>query len=60
MIEFKSAKYLYDLEGVNKTHIQLNLGNNRYQHIRINPNNESYQEIIEWAKIDGNTIEEAE
>ena len=60
MIEFKSAKYLYDLEGVNKTHIQLNLGNNRYQHIRINPNNRSYQEIIEWAKIDGNKIEDAD
>ena len=58
MIEFKSAKYLYDLEGVNKTHIQLNLGNNRYQHIRINPNNESYQEILDWAKIDGNKIED--
>jgi len=60
MINFNSAKYLYDMEGVNKTHIQLNLGNNRYQHIRINPNNKSYQAILEWAKIDGNTIEEAD
>jgi len=60
MINFNSAKYLYDMEGVNKTHIQLNLGNNRYKHILINSNNEEYQEIIEWAKIDGNTIEEAE
>jgi len=51
---------MYDIEGVNKTHIQLNLGNNRYQHIRINPNNESYQAILEWAEIEGNTIEEAE
>ena len=48
------------MEGVNKTHIQLNLGNNRYQHIRINPDNKSYQEIIEWAKIDGNKIEDAD
>ena len=48
------------MEGVNKTHIQLNLGNNRYKHIKIDPNNESYLEILEWAKIDGNTIQEAE
>lgn len=60
MINFNSAKYLYDMEGVNKTHIQLNLGNNRYKHIPINTNNEEYKEIIEWAKIDGNTIEEAD
>jgi len=59
-MEFISAKYLYDMEGVNKTHIQLNLGNNRYKHIKIDPNNESYLEILEWAKIDGNTIQEAE
>jgi len=58
MIKFNSAKYLYDLEGVNKTHIQLNLGNNRYRHIPIDPNNESYLEMLEWAKIDGNTIED--
>ena len=60
MIKFNSAKYLYDIEGVNKTHIQLNLGNNTFKHIRIDSNNEDYQEILEWAKIDGNTIEEAE
>ena len=57
-MEFISAKYLYDMEGVNKTHIQLNLGNNRYKHIKIDPNNESYLEMLEWAKIDGNTIED--
>ena len=60
MINFNSARYLYDMEGVNKTHIQLNLGNNRYKHIFINPNDKEYQEIIEWAKIDGNTIAEAD
>ena len=25
-----------------------------------NPNNADYQEYLEWAKIDGNTIEEAD
>jgi hypothetical protein len=59
MINFNSAKYLYDMEGVNKTHIQLDLGNNRYKHIVINPNNTDYQAILEWV-AEGNTIEEAD
>ena len=60
MINFNSAKYLYDMEGVNKTHVQLNLGNNKYKHITLDPDNTDYQEILEWAKIDGNTIAEAD
>jgi hypothetical protein len=28
--------------------------------IPLDPNNRHYQEILEWAKIDGNTIEEAD
>jgi hypothetical protein len=59
MINFNSAKYLYDMEGVNKTHIQLNLGNNIYKHVRIDPNNADYQAILEWV-AEGNTIEEAD
>ena len=59
MINFNSAKYLYDMEGVNKTHIQLDLGNNRYKHIVINPNNTDYQAILEWV-AEGNTIAEAD
>ena len=59
MINFNSAKYLYDMEGVNKTHIQLDLGNNRYKHIVINPNNADYQAIQEWV-AEGNTIAEAD
>ena len=59
MINFNSAKYLYDLEGVNKTHVQLNLGNNKYKHVRIDPNSEDYQAIQEWV-AEGNTIAEAD
>jgi hypothetical protein len=59
MINFNSAKYLYDMEGVNKTHIQLNLGNNSYKHIIIDPNNADYQAIQEWV-AEGNTIEDAD
>ena len=59
MINFNSAKYLYDMEGVNKTHVQLNLGNNRYKHVLIDPANTDYQAILEWV-AEGNTIQEAE
>ena len=59
MINFNSAKYLYDMEGVNKTHVQLNLGNNRYKHVLIDPNNADYQAIQEWV-AKGNKIEEAD
>jgi len=48
------------MEGVNKTHIQLNLGNSKFKHIVIDPANTDYQAILEWAKIDGNTIEDAD
>ncbi len=59
MMKINSAKYLYDMEGVNKTHIQLNLGNNRYKHVLIDPNSEDYQAIQEWVK-EGNKIEDAD
>lgn len=59
MIKFNSAKYLYDMEGVNKTHVQLNLGNNRYKHVPIDPNDADYQAIQEWV-AEGNTIQEAD
>ena len=55
-MNFISAKYLYDMEGVNKTHIQLNLGDNRFKHIPIDEANTDYQAILEWQKIDGNEI----
>ena len=59
MTDFKSAKYLYDMEG-NKTHIRLNLGNNRYKHILLNTNSEVLKEVLEWSKVEGNKIEEAD
>jgi hypothetical protein len=51
-----SAKYLYDMEGVTKTHIQLELGNNKFKHIPIDEANTDYQAIQEWAAIEGNNI----
>ena len=55
-MNFISAKYLYDMEGVNKTHIQLELGNDKFKHIPIDEANTDYQAIQEWAAIDGNNI----
>jgi len=50
-----SARYLYDMEGLNRTHIQLDLGNNTFKNIRINEANTDYREILEWV-AEGNTI----
>ena len=55
-MDFISAKYLYDMEGVTKTHIQLELGNNKFKHIPINEANTDYQAIQKWSAIDGNNI----
>ena len=59
MMNFNSAKYLSDMEGVNNTHVQLDLGNNKFKHVAIDPNSEDYQAILEWV-AEGNTIQEAE
>jgi len=54
-MNFISATYLYDMEGVNKTHIKLELGNNRWKHIPIDPANTDYQAIQEWIQ-EGNIV----
>ena len=54
-MNFISATYLYDMEGVNKTHIKLELGNNKFKHIPINEANTDYQAIQEWI-AEGNTV----
>jgi hypothetical protein len=54
-MNFISAKYLYDMEGVNKTHIKLELGNNKFKHIPIDLANSDYQAIQEWI-ADGGTV----
>jgi hypothetical protein len=54
-MNFISAKYLYDMEGVTKTHIQLKLGNNKFKHIPIDEANTDYQAIQEWIAA-GNTV----
>jgi len=36
------------------------VNSNRVLSVPINPENTDYQEILEWAKIEGNTIEDAD
>ena len=57
MMNFNSAKYLSD--STNNTHVQLNLGNNKFKHVVIDPNSEDYKAILEWV-ADGNTIQDAD
>ena len=56
-MNFISATYLYDMEGVNKTHIKLELGNNKFKHIPLNPANTDYIAIQEWIKEGGTVID---
>ena len=54
-----SAKYLYDEDGIKKTHIQLDLGDNKKKHIVIDESRESYQEIMRQVEAGELTIQEA-
>ena len=54
-MNFISATYLYDIDGVNKTHIKLELGNDRFKHIPIDLANSDYQLIQEWI-AEGNSV----
>tara|TARA_Y100000389_G_scaffold200973_1_gene242589 strand:+ start:1040 stop:1216 length:177 start_codon:yes stop_codon:yes gene_type:complete len=54
-----SAKYLYDMDDVNKTHILLDLGNNLKKSVPIKEDNTDYQAIQKWV-AEGNTIQEAD
>jgi len=56
-MNFISATYLYDMEGLNKTHIKLELGNNKFKHIPIDEANTDYQEIQEWIADGGEVID---
>jgi len=56
-MNFISATYLYDMEGVNKTHIKLELGNNKFKHIPIDEANTDYQAIMEYIENGGEVID---
>ena len=53
------AKYRLDLDGKTKIGIETTI-NGINMNVPLDPQNTEYIAIQEWAKIDGNTIEEAD
>ena len=58
MTDFTNSKFLYTMDNKTKTHIQTDLGNNKFMIFPIDSENSTYQEYLEWAKT--NTAEEAD
>jgi len=54
-----SAQYKVDLDGVTKTTIKATIDGKVYD-VPLEPANRHYAAILEWAKEDGNEIQEAE
>ena len=54
----KNAQYIKDMKG-NNTVISCTI-NEVPTSVPLDPANTHYQAILEWAKIDGNTIAEAD
>lgn len=54
-----SAQYKVDLDGVTKTVIKATIDGKVYD-VPLEPANRHYAAILEWAKEDGNEIQEAE
>jgi hypothetical protein len=55
----ENAKYMKNLMTDKVTAINC-MWDGQYMSIPISTNNRHYQAILEWAKIDGNTIAEAD
>ena len=55
----ENAKYMKNLMTDKVTAINC-MWDGQYMSIPISTNNRHYQAILEWAKIDGNTIEDAD
>ena len=52
-MDFSNSKFLYDENGVTKTHIQTDLGSNRFKVFPIKPENETYQRYLKWVSNGG-------
>ena len=59
-MDIKSAKYVVGPSGVKIIQVTLNGQDNIHLYIPLDPDNTDYQYILEWEKIDGNTIKDAE
>ena len=54
-----SAQYKVDLDGTTKISIKATI-DNIVMTVPLDPANRHYAAILEWVKIDGNTIEDAD
>ena len=55
----KNAQYHIDLISGDNISIKATI-NGQEMSVPLDPNNRHYQAILEWAKIDGNTIADAD
>ena len=59
-MNIKTAKYRVGPSGVAIIEVKLENKENVILNVPQDPANTEYQAILEWAKIDGNKIEEAD
>ena len=59
-MNIKSAKYITSSVTNQNGSILVIFEDDTYASVPLDPANTDYQEILEWAKIDGNTIEDAD
>ena len=55
-----SAKYVRNIEDTGNTDTLRAIIDDIEMHVPIDPDNRHYAAILEWVKIDGNTIEDAD
>jgi len=58
-MSIKLAKYYKNLDNI-INYIKVTTDDNTIIHVPIHTANTDYQAVLEWAKIDGNTIEDAD
>jgi len=54
-----SAQYQRNIKDTDNIAIKITINGKIYS-VPLDPDNTDYQAILEWAEIDGNTIEEAD
>ena len=59
-MNIKSAKYVKHYRVDSNDSITITQQDDTLLSVPLDPANTEYQAILEWAKIDGNTIEEAD
>ena len=59
-MNIESAKYIVGPSGVSIIRVKLKNSGALILNVPLDPANRHYVAILEWAKIDGNTIEDAD